>query len=98
YLHDGGVAVGADLARDVGVANTSLKNITPDPRHSLRAMVDRTLRAAVVAANESNADLRRMNVRGIGHEFWADQAAGFPPADQEALLTYLLTYMPDWPE
>ena len=98
YLHDGGVAVGADLARDVGVANTSLKNITPDPRHSLRAMVDRTLRAAVVAANESNADLRRMNVRGIGHEFWADEAAGFSPADQEALLTYLLTYMPDWPE
>ena len=98
YLHDGGVAVGPDLTRDVGVPNTWGKNIAPDPRNSLRAMIDRSLRGAVVAANESSADLRQMNVRGIGHEFWTDEAAGFSAEEQEALITWLLNYMPDWPE
>jgi hypothetical protein len=37
-----------------------------------------------------------MNVRGVGHEIWADAQAGFTPDEQEALISYLLTYRPDW--
>jgi hypothetical protein len=54
YLHDGGVAVGPDTTRDLGVGNTLVKNIAPDPANSLRAMIDRDLRGRVVEANESN--------------------------------------------
>jgi hypothetical protein len=88
YLHDGGVAVGRDLSQ-LGVGASS-----PDPRNSLRALVDRTLRGEVVAANHGRPALVRMGVEGIGHEFWVDGAAGFAPGDQDALLDYLLAFTP----
>jgi len=31
------------------------------------------------------------HVTGEGHAFWVDAAAGFTPADQAALVTYLLS-------
>ncbi len=89
YLHDGGVAVGPDARTDVGLPGTLLKGIPPDPMNSLRAMVDRELRAKVIAANEADADLQAVHVRGIGHPYWVDRATRFSGDDQRALITYL---------
>lgn len=94
YLHDGGVAVGADAESHLGMAGTLMKGIAPDPANSLRALLDHELRKRVVAANHASAELRAMNVQGIGHEFWVDAAAGFARADQDALVHYLLTFEP----
>jgi hypothetical protein len=90
YLHDGGVAVGIDSERQLGLPGTLLAGVVPDARNSLRAMVDRDLRARVVAANHASAALRRANVEGVGHAFWVDTAAGFTAAAQSALLDWLL--------
>lgn len=53
--------------------------------------MDRDLRARVVAAN---APLKRMNVEGVGHNYWVDARAGFSAEQQQALILYLLTYDP----
>jgi len=90
YLHDGGVAVGPDPATQAGLAKTLLVHVMPDPAQSLRALLDRELRARVVSANDAVARLRGMHVRGVGHEFWVDAAAGFDADDQRALIHYLL--------
>jgi hypothetical protein len=94
YLHDGGVAVGANADSQLGMAGTLRKGINADSKNSLRALVDRELRRKVVAANAADPDLAAMNVRGVGHEFWVDAAAGFTPEEQEAFLLYLLTHEP----
>jgi hypothetical protein len=94
YLHDGGVSVGPDPATELGIPGTVERNQLPDPMNSLRALVDRSLRSQVIAANASSAGLRRMNVQGIGHNFWVDEQAGFTSGEQRALLLYLLTYDP----
>ena len=91
YLHDGGVAVGKNIDIELGLPGTVQKNIAPDPANSLKALFDRDLRARVVAAN---APLERMNVQGIGHNYWVDVQAGFSAEQQRALLLYLLTYEP----
>jgi hypothetical protein len=91
YLHDGGVAVGKNAAGEIGVPGTVLKGIAPDPANSLLALVDRTLRARVVSANQDDARLKRVNVRGVGHEFWVDADAGFSAKDQDDLIGYLLS-------
>ncbi len=91
YLHDGGVAVGADPAAQLGVPGTLDRGVVPDPRNSLRALVDRDLRGRVVAANRASATARTARVTGEGHAYWVDPAAGFSPGDQEALLAYLLS-------
>ncbi|KQT82018.1 cytochrome C oxidase Cbb3 [Methylobacterium sp. Leaf465] len=91
YLHDGGVAVGTDPAGQLGVPGTLESGLAPDPRNSLRALVDRDLRGRVVAANRASATARTARVTGEGHPYWVDAAAGFGPADQEALLGYLLS-------
>jgi hypothetical protein len=91
YLHDGGVAAGADPEREVGLPGTLLAGVRPDPRESLRALLDRELRARVVRANAGDPGLRRVNVEGVGHEFWVDEAAGFAADEQEAIIAYLLT-------
>jgi hypothetical protein len=90
YLHDGGVAVGADPATQVGVSGTLLRHIAADPAQSLRALLARELRARVVQENDSNADLQAVHVRGAGHEFWVDAEAGFDAEDQQSLIRYLL--------
>jgi hypothetical protein len=89
YLHMGDVAVGPDATRDLGVPGTLLSGRLPDPSNSLRALVDRELRARVIDANRG-APSWDMGVRGIGHEFWVDTEAGFSAEDQDALLHYLL--------
>ncbi|HEY1267031.1 MAG TPA: electron transport protein [Candidatus Binatia bacterium] len=91
YLHDGGVAVGKNAATEIGVPGTLLKGIAPDVANSLLALVDRTMRARVVSANQDDARLKRVSVRGVGHEFWVDADAGFSAKDQEDLIGYLLS-------
>ncbi|WP_298954409.1 cytochrome C oxidase Cbb3 [uncultured Methylobacterium sp.] len=90
YLHDGGVAVGPDPAQ-TGIAATLLAGIAPDPANSLRALIDRDRRAAVVAANAASPVARSAHVTGAGHAYWADRQAGFGEADQQALVAYLLS-------
>jgi hypothetical protein len=93
YLHDGGVAVGKDL-RQLGLPQTVEQNVLPDSANSLLALIDRLLRSQVVAANEASPALRRMNVQGIGHDYWIDRESGFTHVDQLAAIEYLLTYEP----
>jgi hypothetical protein len=66
YLHDGGVAVAADAIRLVdgrftavgvdglGLPGTWTRSVPADPAASLRALLDRRLRAAVVEANRAS--------------------------------------------
>jgi len=100
YLHDGGVAAPAaavDRAgrtRDdvpVGLPATLLQGLRADPRASLHALVDRGLRARVVEANRAEPRLRRANVDGSGHAFWADAEAGVDDAARVALIEFLLS-------
>lgn len=91
YLHDGGVAVGPDPDRRPGVAATVLAGMSPDPRNSLRALVDRTLRREVTEANRASLHLQRARVTGEGHAFWADREAGYTAAERDALIDYLLS-------
>jgi hypothetical protein len=91
YLHDGSVAVGTDLEKHVGLPGTLLQGILPDPINSLKAIVDRDLRARVIAANHRVTDLQDVHVQGLGHEHWVDEAHGFTRDDQNALVHYLLT-------
>ena len=104
YLHDGGVAAGAmALAPDekgqfqiadrnqIGMVGTWMRGIKPDAAASLRMLLDRHLRAPMIAANRSNPDLQRSNVEGIGHAYWVDAAAGFTPQDQTDLIQFLLS-------
>ena len=103
YLHDGGVAVRRDaLAYSVdgsfsvvnpqglGMAGTLNLGILPDAAGSLRALVDRRLRAQVVAANHASPALVFANLEGIGHHLWVDAEAGFSPRQQADLVDFLL--------
>ncbi|HLH10554.1 MAG TPA: cytochrome C oxidase Cbb3 [Methylovirgula sp.] len=91
YLHDGGVAVGKDTERDLGVAGTSLEGRAADPKNSLLALIDRRLRARVIAANAASPEAQLSHISGAGHEFWVDPQAGFSAADQQALIAYLVS-------
>ncbi|WP_460205883.1 hypothetical protein [Scytonema sp. NUACC21] len=103
YLHDGGVAVRAgSLAvhpngsftlvdpSGLGLTNTLSQGIPADAASSLRALVDRELRALVVQANKANPGLVRSNLDGTGHEFYVDRQAGFNPRQQTDLINFLL--------
>jgi len=90
YLHDGGVAVGPELSQ-VGVSETLMKGIKPDPYNSLKAMVDRRLRQQVIDANRKDSRLRDTHITGQGHEFWVDDGTGFTKEQQDALVQYLLS-------
>lgn len=94
YLHDGGVAVGPNADSELGLPGTLEKNVAPDPANSLLALLDRDLRARIVSANESSSALRRMNVQGVGHDYWVDTRAGVTRQEQQALILYLLTFEP----
>ena len=76
-----------------GVPGTLLPGISPDPVHSLRALIDRALRQRVIAANATAPSLQAMHVQGTGHEFWIDAEAGFTPADQGALIQYVFSLL-----
>ena len=103
YLHDGGVAVRRDALaynvdgsfsvvepRGLGMAATLNLGILPDAAGSLRALVDRRLRAQVVAANHASPALVFANLEGIGHHLWVDAEAGFTPRQQADLVDFLL--------
>lgn len=90
YLHDGGVAVGPDAERHLGIPGTSEQGIAPHARNSLRAVLDRNIRSRVIDANRASAKLQAAHVTGEGHPFWVDAAAGFTGEQQEALINYLL--------
>lgn len=91
YLHDSGVSVGPDVERQLGVPGTLDAGTPPDPANSLRALVDRSLRARVIAANKASRTAMTARVTGEGHAYWADAQAGFSPEDQTALVAYLLS-------
>jgi hypothetical protein len=91
YLHDGAVAVGGDVARDLGLSGTFGRGIAPNPANSLRAMIDRGLRAAVVEANAADPNARASRALGSGHPFYADAQNGFSVEEQNALIAYLLS-------
>lgn len=104
YLHDGGVAAGAEALKQdgkgryvvansdqLGLGGTSISNIPPDPEASLRVLLDRDLRKVAIANNQSNPDLQATNVDGSGHEYWVDQKAGFSTEEQTALIQFLLS-------
>ena len=91
YLHDSGVAVGRDADTQLGVPGSLYKGIAPDPANSLRALVDRDLRAKVIAANAASDTARTARVTGRGHAFWADAGSGVSPEEQTALIAYLLS-------
>lgn len=59
YLHDGGVAVGPDADHDLGIPGTMDRHVRPNPRNSLRALLDRHLRQRVVTANRAQSHLVR---------------------------------------
>lgn len=103
YLHDGGVAVGKGalgVSTDgvVDVVNEKLLGLTPtlaqgklpDAASSLRALVDRRLRALVIAANQADPGLVSSNLDGTGHEFYVDADAGYSPQEQADLVNYLM--------
>lgn len=104
YLHDGGVAAGPKALEldqggryriansdGLGPAGTVIQHIAPDPEASLRVLVDRTLRQAVVTANQHHPDLQTTNVDGRGHLYWVDAEAGFSTDDQTDLIQFLLS-------
>lgn len=91
YLHDGGVAVGPDASRQLGLAGTVLAGVPPDAANSLRALLDRDLRELVIAANRAAGLEQTVHSSGIGHAIWVDAAAGFTPSEQDALIRYLLS-------
>ncbi len=103
YLHDGGVAVRAGALRvepdgsfsivdptGLGLPGTLSQSIMPDAASSLRALLDRTLRGAVVATNQAFPALVISNLSGEGHDFYVDQAAGFTAQEQADLVNFLL--------
>lgn len=95
YLHDGGVAVGPDPARHIGLPGTVYSAVRPDPAHSLRALIDRQWRARVVAANRASRAAQMTHATGEGHDFYVDAQAGFDREQQEALIAYLLALTRD---
>lgn len=109
YLHDGGVAAGAEALKQdkkgfsvgdrsqLGMAGTLLRGIQPDASASLRVLLDRRLRQPAIAANRASASLREANVDGSGHRYWVDQKAGFTMQEQTELIQFLLS-LDDNPE
>ncbi len=98
YLHDGGVAVRKNTlavadngsyqiidASGLGLSGTLSRGVLPDASASLRALIDRNLRAKVVTANRSNPALQVSNLDGSGHEFYVEGAQR-----QQDLINFLL--------
>lgn len=109
YLHDGGVAAASEALQQgkkrfevassdrIGMAGTLMQGIQPDPRASLRVLLDRSLRREAIAANRKNSSLQKSNVDGSGHRYWIDRGAGFSLQDQNDAIEFLLS-LDDNPE
>jgi hypothetical protein len=91
YLHDSSIAVGADPQTDLGIPGTLARGRDVDPVNSLRALLDRQLRARVINANQADPAMRKAKVVGVGHEHWVDREEGYSHEDQLALIDYLLS-------
>ncbi len=104
YLHDGGVAVregslklGPDGSFSVadagglGLPGTLRIGKPADSVSSLRALLDKELRAKVIQANQSDPGLVRSNLDGTGHEFYVDPTTGFSYKEQEDLVNFILS-------
>lgn len=103
YLHDGGAAISQNALavgdngrfqvvdpNGLGLTGTLSRGIPADAAHSLRALLDRNLRTAVIQANQLNPALQVSNLDGTGHPFYVDQAAGFNHQQQQDLINFLL--------
>jgi len=103
YLHDGGVAVREGALRvsgngqfqvvdgdGLGLPATLSQGKPADAASSLRALLDRDLRAQVIAANQASPALVRNNLDGTGHPFYVDRQAGFSAQQQADLVNFLL--------
>jgi len=103
YLHDGSIAAGSDALEtsadgsyqiaavsSIGLPGTLQINRPADAGNSLRVLLDRDLRAALLANHAADPTLARNGVEGIGHEFFVDPAAGFTYAQQRDLIAFLL--------
>jgi hypothetical protein len=76
-----------------GLPYTLVQALPADPTNSMRALLDRTLRAEVVAVNHAynGGSLLLINLEGIGHDFYVDAESGWAtPADQTDLVNFLL--------
>jgi hypothetical protein len=91
YLHDGGVTVGPDAKKDLGLLGTFDKGVNPDPFNSLKALVDKKLRGKVIEANRKSKGLQKVNIAGTGHEYWVDESTGYTQEEQDALVEYILS-------
>jgi mono/diheme cytochrome c family protein len=103
YLHDSGVAVSKDSLKvesdgsfsvvnsnGLGLPGTLSQGKPADPANSLRALVDKELRAQVIVANKANPGLVRSNLDGTGHEFYVDRTTRFTPTQQTDLINFML--------
>lgn len=103
YLHDTGVAVHPDAIvvnpdgsytildeSLIGVTHTRKIAEPVSAAHSMRALLDRDLRAICVANNHADPDMVRSNVEGVGHDFFVDPQAGFTYQEQTDLIAFLL--------
>ena len=75
----------------LGLPGTLSQGKPADNASSLRALLDGQLRDQVVAANQTSPALVSANLDGTGHDFYADQATGFTPAQQTDLINFLLS-------
>lgn len=104
YLHDGGVVVRAGSLEvksngsftvvdrsGLGLPGTLSVGKPADDASSLRALLDRQLRAQVIAANKASPALVSSNLDGRGHNFYVDKADGFTPVQQTDLINFLLS-------
>ena len=76
-----------------GSPYTTVQALPADPANSLRALLDRTLRAEVVAVNAgyNGGKLTLINIQGVGHDFYVDAESGWAtPANQTDLINFLL--------
>jgi hypothetical protein len=76
-----------------GLPYTLVQALPADPANSMRALLDRTLRAEVVAVNHgyNGGSLTQINLEGVGHNFYVDAQTGWAsPQDQTDLVNFLL--------
>ncbi|MEM9484673.1 MAG: hypothetical protein AAGA83_13395 [Cyanobacteria bacterium P01_F01_bin.116] len=74
----------------LGLPSSPTPSQPADSASSLRALVDRDLRAQVIATNQAFPTLRINNLDGTGHDFYVDRQAGFTARQQSDLVNFLL--------
>jgi len=103
FLHDGSIACTADAIHvdadgrhmvlditGIGIPGTTMAGRKLDPGNSLRVLLDRELRAILIANNAADPTLVTNGIEGTGHEFYVDPVAGFSYSQQSDLVAFLL--------